>query len=75
MTQRGPHTWDMIIEYYACPHCGYIHENRERFEDRFGKLVKDFVCERCGKHYQVEKKQKHKFGPLFGEETFLEFDW
>ncbi len=75
MTQRGPHTWDIIIDYHACPKCGYIQENRERYEDRFGKLIKDLICERCEAHYQVEKKERKKFAPLLGEPEYPEFDW
>lgn len=75
MTQRGPHTWDIIIEYHACPKCGYIQENRERYEDRLGVLVKDLTCERCKSPYQLKKTTKKKFAPLFGEEEPPEFDW
>lgn len=64
--RHGNHTWDIILNYYRCPHCGYILENREKFEVRFHRLEKDLACPRCRHPFTVTKKVKPTFGPLLG---------
>lgn len=55
MTQKGKHTWDIVITYHSCPNCGYIIENREKFLYSHGKWQKDFTCPRCQKFFTVTK--------------------
>lgn len=75
MTQKGTHTWDLIVQYHRCPKCGYIQESRENYEYRLGKYEKDLECERCHHRYHLEKKVKAKFAPLVGEPEYVEWDW
>lgn len=75
MTQRGEHTWDLVLQYHRCPKCGFIIESREGFHYRLGKWVKDLVCDRCGNTYEVMRILKPSFGPLIGPPQPPEFDW
>ena len=54
--RKGNHTWDIIIHYERCPLCGYIIENREKFECYGSILEKDFTCPRCQQKFTVTKK-------------------
>ena len=64
--QHGNHTWDLNVHYYRCPQCGYILENRDKFELRFNQLLKDMACPRCQYAFRVIKKNRPTFGPLLG---------
>ena len=64
--RHGNHTWDLILHYYCCPQCGYIQENRDKFDARFNRLEKDLVCPRCQYAFTVTKKTQPTFGPLLG---------
>ena len=75
MTQKGPHTWDIVVDYCRCPHCGFILENREKPVYREGMYRKSLVCPRCHKDYQVTRGKKPTFGPLFGDPQPVEWDW
>jgi len=75
MTQKGPHTWDINIQYHRCPKCGFILENRDNWQYRLGKYQKDLECPRCKQSFTVIKKTKPRFGPLIGEPQKAEFDW
>lgn len=66
--RHGNHTWDMILHYYRCPGCGYIMENRDKFESRFHRLEKEVICPICKKHFVVERKTQSTFGPLLGND-------
>lgn len=56
--QHGNHTWDIIVEYYRCPHCGFIAESREKFENRLGLYQKDFICHRCKKLFTITQRKR-----------------
>ena len=75
MTQKGAHTWDLIIHYHRCPNCGYIVENREDFRYILGDWIKDVTCERCHHEFVVKKKNKPTFGPLIGTAQPPEVNW
>lgn len=75
MTQRGRHTWDMVVAYHACPKCGFIQENREGYTYRLGKYQKDLECPRCLYHYTLTKNVRMTPGPLFGEGDSAEVTW
>lgn len=75
MTQKGEHTWDIVIHYYRCPKCGNIIESREAYKYRLGVYGKDVECPRCHHGFRVLKKTKPTFGPLSGEPQPVEFDW
>jgi uncharacterized C2H2 Zn-finger protein len=75
MSQRGTHTWDLVIEYIRCPECGFIIENREKYQYRLGKYQKDLECPRCHHRFTITKNVKPKFGPLIGEAQPVEMDW
>lgn len=66
--RHGNHTWDLNVHYYRCPRCGYIVENRDKFEPLFNSLLKDIVCKRCQYAFRVEKKIGPAFGPLLGHD-------
>lgn len=67
--RHGNHTWDFVLHYYACPSCGYIIENREKFESRFHGLEKEMECPRCEHHFNIIKKKQPTFGPLLGHDS------
>jgi len=75
MSQQGIHTWDIVIEYFQCPRCGYILESRERYEYRLGKYQKSIECERCHHEFVVTKQTQPSFGPLLGEPSPHEMEW
>ena len=75
MTQKGEHTWDLLLHYHRCPKCGFIKESREDFYNRQGALIKELTCERCHHQWMVTKKRQPTFGPLIGTPQPPEFDW
>ena len=75
MSQKGPHTWDIIIQYHGCPNCGHIIESREDFKYRLGKYVKELQCPACQKQFTLTKSTKPRFGPFFGDPEVVEWDW
>ena len=70
--RHGNHTWDLILHYYACPKCGYIMENRDKFEARFQRLEKEVKCPRCQHDFTVKKKTQPKLGPLLGHDPEID---
>lgn len=66
--RHGNHTWDLVLNYYACPKCGYIMENQDKFEPRFHQLEKEIACSSCQYHFIVRKKNQPTFGPLLGHD-------
>lgn len=62
----GNHTWDIVIEYCQCPYCGYIMEDRQKYEYRLGKYQKEVTCDRCKKTVTLTKKTRPTFGPIWG---------
>ncbi len=50
----GDHTWRMLLSYVRCPHCGYIMESRDPYEQRLDEFVKDMICQRCLKEYTIK---------------------
>lgn len=75
MSQRGTHTWDLIIHYHRCPACGYIIESRQDYQYRFGKYQKDIICRRCQSSFTLTKPVRPHFGPLIGPSQPAEVDW
>ncbi len=75
MTQKGEHTWDLILQYHRCPKCGQIIESREDYRYQMGKWIKDVKCDRCGHQERLEKKVKLTFGPLIGTPEPPEVNW
>lgn len=75
MTQKGPHTWDLIVQYHRCPKCGFVMESRTDYEYRLGKYQKDIECERCGNRFTLTKRTRPSMGPLFGEGDHVEVEW
>jgi len=67
--RHGNHTWDRVQHYYQCDKCGYVFENRDKFEPRYHRLVKQLACPRCSNPFTVEKKTKPVLGPIFGHDT------
>lgn len=51
MPQRGPHTWDFLMTYHRCPHCGYVQSSQQVFVKRLGLWQKEITCLRCKKGY------------------------
>lgn len=75
MTQKGEHTWDLVLDYHRCLNCGYIFESRQKYEYRFRKYQKDLECPRCKHLFTVTKETKPTFGPLIGDPQPAEVDW
>lgn len=66
--QHGTHTWDLNLHYYRCPRCGYVLENRDKFEKSFSQLSKELICLRCQFGFRLTKKPRPTFGPLLGHD-------
>jgi len=66
--RHGTHTWDLVQHYYRCGKCGYVVENRDKFEVRYHQLFKEVTCPRCSHVFQVNKKKVPSFGPLLGHD-------
>lgn len=75
MTQKGAHTWDIILQYHRCPKCGNIIESREDYQYILGKYQKEVECDRCHHVFTLIKNVKPTFGPLIGEPEPVEIDW
>lgn len=75
MTQKGTHTWDMVVSYHKCPECGYIVENQDVWKVEKDHYEKPIVCPRCKHSFVAIKPRKKGFGPFFGEPTKPDFDW
>lgn len=75
MTQKGEHTWDMVIDYKRCPKCGFINEDRQEFQYVMGTWLKEITCERCGNAFEVKDERKLTFGPLIGRPQPPEITW
>jgi ribosomal protein S27AE len=75
MTQKGDHTWDLVIDYQRCPKCGMINESREGFHYEMGSWKKEIKCERCGDVFIVSDQRKPTFGPLIGNPEPPEVTW
>lgn len=61
------HTWDILINYYKCPFCLTILENREHFQEKKDFYYKDFLCTECGKQFTVTKEKRRGYKPFFGQ--------
>jgi uncharacterized C2H2 Zn-finger protein len=70
--RHGNHTWDLVLHYDCCPKCGYVFENREKFERRFTVLEKELACPRCFHTYKMTKKPRAAFGPLLGNDPEID---
>lgn len=75
MTQKGLHTWDLILQYHRCPKCGYVIESRNDFTFHKNRGVKEVTCSRCNHAFELTKERKSTFGPLLGTPQPPEFDW
>ncbi len=75
MSQKGIHTWDLVLMYHRCPHCDYLFESRKPFSYMLGKYKKEETCPRCNKDFILEKPSSHTLGPFFGEPTPTEITW
>jgi hypothetical protein len=75
MTQKGGHTWDLVIHYHCCPSCGNIIESRQDFEYLLGEWIKEIICEKCDHAFKLTKKRRPAFGPLIGNPQPKEIDW
>ena len=75
MTQKGPHTWDLVVDYQKCPKCGFINENREMFHYELGSWVKEITCGRCANLFTVQDQHKPTLGPLIGRPQPPEVTW
>lgn len=64
--RHGNHTWDIVIEYFKCPYCDYVIENRQKYEYRLGLYQKELTCGRCRKTFTATKLTRPTFGPLWG---------
>lgn len=66
--RHGNHTWDLVLHYYSCPKCGYIVENRDKFETHFHEVKKEVICSRCQHLFKVQKKTQPTLGPFLGHD-------
>lgn len=72
MSQKGNHTWDLEIEYYTCPKCEKIIENRESYHYRQGNYKKDVKCPFCKKDFTIVKQMN---AGIVGGPQKPEMDW
>lgn len=76
VSEKGSHTWDIIIEYHRCPNCEFINENRKKYQYRLGKQQKEVECQRCHHLFVVTKKvPTPKLKPIFADADTVEIDW
>lgn len=75
MTQKGEHTWDLVIDYRRCPTCGFIIEDRQIFHYEMGVWIKEVFCQRCRKEFSIIDNQRPTFGPLIGRPEPPEITW
>ncbi len=75
MTQKGTHTWDIVISYHRCPECGYIFENRDNWQAMKKISQKNLQCPRCKKEFIDKKPLRNNSLPFFGEPEKADFDW
>lgn len=75
MTQKGEHTWDLVIDYQRCPNCGFINEDRQSFHYRMGSWVKEIICGKCAHEFTVQDVRKLTLGPLLGMPQPPEVTW
>ena len=75
MTQKGEHTWDLVIDYLRCPKCGFINEDRQEYHYLLGAWIKEIICNRCEYTFRIEDKRKVTFGPLIGRPQPPEVTW
>jgi len=75
MTQKGAHTWDIVIEYQCCPKCKFIIENRQKYTYQMGKYQKEVRCNRCRHCFIATKVRKPSIGPLIGDSQPIETEW
>lgn len=73
MTQRGSHTWDIIIDYHLCPKCQCIVEDRQNYILNSGQYVKEVKCPSCAHPFSVTKAKKSSWALFSGSDT--EWDW
>lgn len=68
--RHGNHTWDMIVDYHACPQCGYVMENRQKYSCRANECRLDLKCPRCQHLFAVIKKKPKTY--LLGHDPRFE---
>lgn len=75
MTQKGEHTWDLVIDYQRCPKCGFINEDRQEYHYEMGSWIKEIHCDRCSHVFAVQDNRTLTFGPLLGRPQPPEITW
>lgn len=76
MSEKGSHTWDIIIDYHRCPNCEFINESRKKYHILQGKQQKEIDCQRCHHRFVVIKKGAvPKIRPIFSNADSYEIDW
>lgn len=75
MTQRGSHTWDMVIDYHLCPNCKRIIESRQNYLYTSGRCVKEIQCPYCEHAFSVSKDKKAHWSLFSGSDEVPEWDW
>lgn len=76
MSQKGAHTWDIVIDYQKCPKCAWITESRKTYQCHNGKWGKEIECQRCHHRFIVTKQEKvPKIKPFFSDGESIEVDW
>lgn len=69
------HTWEIVIHYHRCPHCGAIVESRKGYRYRLGQYQKRITCDRCGQKTTLTREGTPTFGPLIGDPQPPEIEW
>jgi hypothetical protein len=75
MTQKGNHTWEIVIHYHQCPKCKQIIESRKKYEYTSGQYSKEVNCLHCGHHFNVTQPKKKRPISILGSEEPVEWDW
>lgn len=50
------HTHPLVLEYFACPSCGYIIESKKPYAYELKEWKKDVHCPRCQHTFAVKKE-------------------
>lgn len=75
MTQKGNHTWDIILDYHLCPNCKRIVENRQDYMLSSGQYVKEIKCPYCDHQFSCFKEKKARWSLFSGSDDAPEWDW
>ncbi len=75
MTQKGSHTWDLVIDYHVCPTCKRIIEDRQNYIRVSKRLAKEIKCPYCEHVFSAIKESKPQWALFSGNDEIPDWDW